>query len=108
MNSDAALLALLRRARVVGDCLVWTRGTNSGGYGRIRFEGEVWLVHRLAWIARHGPIPPEAPFVLHRCDNPPCFADEHLRVGTHADNMADLAAKLARRRHAHPVQKPVR
>lgn len=48
---------------------------------------------RAVWIARHGPIPAETPFVLHRCDNPPCFRDEHLWLGTQADNQADMAAK---------------
>lgn len=32
-------------------------------------------------------------FVLHRCDNPPCINSEHLFVGTHSDNMADMKAK---------------
>jgi hypothetical protein len=31
--------------------------------------------------------------VLHDCDNPPCFRLDHLRLGTHAENMADMRAK---------------
>ena len=31
--------------------------------------------------------------MLHRCDNPPCFRDEHLWLGTHADNMEDKRRK---------------
>lgn len=31
--------------------------------------------------------------VMHICDNPPCFRYDHLRLGTIADNQADMAAK---------------
>lgn len=31
--------------------------------------------------------------VIHSCDNPPCVRPDHLRVGTAADNSADMVAK---------------
>lgn len=31
--------------------------------------------------------------VMHECDNPPCFNYWHLRLGTQADNLADMRAK---------------
>ena len=49
-------------------------------------------MHRLAWIEAHGPIP-DGLFVLHQCDNPSCFEVEHLFLGTHAENMRDMATK---------------
>lgn len=75
-------------------CLVWDRCTTTqDGYGQVRIKGKTYLVHRLAWIERHGPIPPETPHVLHRCDNPPCWADDHLWLGTQTDNMHDCLTK---------------
>lgn len=49
-------------------------------------------MHRLAWESVHGPIPPGL-FILHMCDNPPCYNVEHLRVGTQKDNIADAISK---------------
>lgn len=80
------------------DCLVWTGDTDRKGYGRITVHGVRARqgVHRVAWIERHGPIPADTPNVLHRCDNPPCWADDHLFLGTTNDNIQDMMRK---RRH---------
>lgn len=74
-------------------CRVWCRSLSTHGYGWISIGGRMVQVHRVAWVERYGPIPPEMPCVLHRCDNRPCWADGHLWLGTQADNVADMAAK---------------
>ncbi|NRA02858.1 MAG: HNH endonuclease [Myxococcales bacterium] len=75
-------------------CWEW-QGARVKGYGQAVCWGKVWRVHRLAWSAARGPIPYGLD-VLHHCDNPPCCnpAPDHLFVGTHVDNMADMAQKL--------------
>lgn len=93
------------------DCEEWTGRVNDAGYGVV-WDNTIKRpvrAHRLAWEAEHGPIP-DGMCVLHRCDNPPCVRLDHLRLGTHADNMADMIAKrrnpcVGRRSEAHQMAK---
>lgn len=73
-------------------CIEWTGSRAYNGYGFRRIDGKLHRVHRLAWQQARGPIPPGL-YVLHRCDNPPCYNIEHLFLGTHSENMADMHAK---------------
>lgn len=86
------------------DCILWTGAIASNGYGKRQLHGRTVGAHRAAWEEAHGPIP-DGLFVLHRCDNPPCCNVEHLFLGTHADNMRDMARKgrgVVRRGVDHP------
>jgi HNH endonuclease len=47
-------------------CHIW-QGTLKLGYGRLAYQGRVLLAHRLAWEARHGPIP-KGMVLRHRCN----------------------------------------
>jgi hypothetical protein len=85
-----------QRSEGSGQCLVWTGAVNEDGYGLVGYQGRGYAAHRLAWILAHGPIP-IGQCVLHRCDNPPCVRPDHLWLGTHADNMADMRRKGRRR-----------
>lgn len=70
-------------------------GTQPDEYGRIGEggrRGRDLYAHRVAWEMAHGPIP-DGMEVMHTCDNPPCCNVRHLKLGTHAQNMADMAAK---------------
>ena len=76
-------------------CIEWTGSSESKGYGQIRIDGKLVKAHRFAWEIANGPIP-AGMLVLHSCDNPRCVNPDHLRVGTHVDNMADMDARNRR------------
>jgi hypothetical protein len=80
-----------------GRCWIWVKGLRDKrkGYGVHYIASHRTAAHRYAWELLNGPIPGGLD-VLHRCDNPRCVRPDHLFIGTHRDNMADMVAK---RRH---------
>ena len=81
------------------ECWPWAGYCLPDGYGSF-WAGELYpngspkkmRAHRFAYFLAHGSLPAELE-VCHSCDNPPCCNPAHLFLGTHADNMGDLASK---------------
>ncbi len=89
---------ILPRTKVVGDCLLFTGSLDKGGYGRVSIwnsskkRSEPVRVHRLA-CAYYNDYSLDDLHVLHTCDTPNCISEKHLLLGTHVENMADMASK---------------
>lgn len=74
-------------------CWLWNGTMTSEGYGYFYYPKAPrrCLAHRFSYFLAEGSMP--AANVLHRCDTPRCVRPDHLFLGTHQDNMADMVAK---------------
>lgn len=73
----------------------WEYPVKSKGspYGIMRNgTGHTEKPHRFSWRLTQGDIA-DGLFVLHKCDNPCCVRPSHLSLGSHFDNMRDMASK---------------
>lgn len=74
-------------------CWLWKLSKDKDGYGRFALPGKKNMqAHRMAWIIANGPIP-DGLEVMHDCDVRACCRPSHLKLGTHAENMADRDRK---------------
>jgi len=82
---------LAQSVRTEQGCLEWAGYRNHKGYAR--FGKSHKSVSRRVLEASLGRKLEAGECALHRCDNPPCVAADHLFVGTIRDNNLDMARK---------------
>jgi len=70
-------------------CKEWMGCRSVQGYGFVRINGKNMKTHRVSFEHYVGRPIHEHMFILHSCNNPPCCNPEHLREGTHQENMDD-------------------
>jgi hypothetical protein len=73
-------------------CWLWCGTISGDGYGSLFYAGRSHRAHRVAWAEEHGEDPGDG-HVMHSCDTPLCVNPDHLKLGTHQENMADKARK---------------
>lgn len=81
-------------AKVTKTETCWIHGGSLGSHGYPQAtepdKRQSGPAHRVYWKLFIGQIPPGL-MVLHRCNNKLCVNPDHLRLGTHGDNMQDVA-----------------
>ena len=78
-------------------CRLWQGSVDSNGYGRMKrmVNGRWETVRVYRWVMEQAigrKLRPDE-FILHACDNPPCFRLDHLSVGSALDNNRDMMTK---------------
>lgn len=77
----------------INGCLEWNGCINNNGYGKVRQNGKSKTSSRVAYELITGVPIPDGMCVCHHCDNPKCIEPTHLFLGTHSENMHDMALK---------------
>lgn len=78
-------------------CREWQGSRTAHGYGHRKRDGRDQTMHR--WIVeqvgedKHGVTWDPSLVVRHDCDNRACFNYWHIRLGTSADNTADMMSR---------------
>lgn len=81
-----------RKTQKTSTCWLWTGALNTAGRGILRVNYQTKQAHRLSFERHKGPIP-DGMCVCHTCDVGNCVNPNHLWLGTHQENMTDMANK---------------
>ena len=76
-------------------CVEHTQKGIGLGYGSTSRKSKTYWMHRVVYCEAND-LPLDAidgKVVRHKCDNPRCINPDHLKLGTHNDNMRDMTSR---------------
>jgi hypothetical protein len=89
---DHLIEKLIFRGRLFADCFIWIGAGTT--YGKIKYEGKAWDVHRLVGHFLFGPLKRKDDIChINNCHSTLCFRATHLYKGTRSSNMKDAVEK---------------
>lgn len=93
-KKEAPFLRFMRSYEICRDtgCWIWNSSKYKNGYGWIKAFGKVVSAHRFAYELYNGKIK-SGMQILHQCDRRDCVNPDHMRVGTHKENMREAAER---------------
>ena len=81
---------LMKNSKPSDKCRLWIAAKVNRKYGLINVDGKTMRAHRASWIAHNeGKEIPENMVIRHLCGNSLCINPDHLKPGTHRENMND-------------------
>lgn len=87
-------------------CINFSGIKDPCGYGKVHYKGRVHGAHRLALMEKLGRDIAPGMEAIHSCHNRACINHDHLREGTHQENMTDMV--VARRANPRGWKSKVR
>lgn len=90
--SEVVQYELSRSVLLNNGCLKTQSALDEKGYGHVTFCGKRRRLTRLVLENKIGRHLAKGEQANHTCHNPSCINPEHLYVGTHQRNMADMVA----------------
>ena len=84
---EKTLTRFMKNVDKTDSCWLWTGAKSNVGYGKFRFEGKMWMAHRLMYLHCYGELI-KGLDICHTCRNK-CVNPDHLEQKTRSQNMND-------------------
>lgn len=104
MEPIERFMAKVSKPLVPSKCWTWLAATRGSREKRGCFWDGARNVDAARWMYQHSHSgqPIDGMVVMHRCDNPLCVNPAHLRLGSQADNVADMHVKSRAHQQRNP------